>query len=91
MSERVSLLELELAIQRTATQLIALGLPSPVQRLMYRPDEAAAALGVSGEFFAAHVRPELKLIRRGRLVLVPVAELEKWVATNGERTLREGL
>lgn len=63
----------------------------PVPRLTYRLEEAIAALGVSEEFFATHVRPELKLIRRGRLVLVPVAELQKWVATHAERTLREGL
>jgi hypothetical protein len=42
------------------------------------PDEAAAALGVGRDFFDDHVRPELHLIRRGRLVLVLVSELERW-------------
>jgi hypothetical protein len=42
------------------------------------PEEAAASLGVSADYFDEHVRPELRLIRRGRLVLVLVSELERW-------------
>jgi hypothetical protein len=51
------------------------------------PEEAAAALGVSADFFDLHVRPELKLIRRGRLVLVRVSELERWAQAHEELTL----
>jgi hypothetical protein len=40
------------------------------------------ALGVGRDFFNECIRPELKLIRRGRLVLVLVSELERW----GRRT-----
>lgn len=46
--------------------------------------EAAAALGVSLDFFDAHVRHELRLIRRGRKVLVAVAELERWAEREAE-------
>jgi hypothetical protein len=46
------------------------------------PDEAAEALGVSRNFFDLRVRPELKLIRRGRLVLVSVEELQRWAQAN---------
>jgi hypothetical protein len=51
------------------------------------PGEAAEALGVSVHFFNEHVRSELKLIYRGRLRLVRVAELERWAAENEALTL----
>jgi excisionase family DNA binding protein len=57
-------------------------------RLAYRvPTEAADALGVSPDFFDEHVRPELRLVRVGRLVFVPVAELERWLERNSARAL----
>jgi hypothetical protein len=61
---------------------------APVPRVTLRvPDEAAAALGVSVDFFDRHIRPELKLIRRGRLTLVLVTELERWSRENAGRVL----
>jgi hypothetical protein len=61
----------------------------PVPRVTLRvPEEAAAALGVSADFFDEHVRPDLKLVRRGRLVLVAVRELESWARAHEERVLR---
>jgi hypothetical protein len=51
------------------------------------PGEAAAALGCSADFFDEHVRPELRLVRRGRRVFVAVAELERWLERNAARTL----
>jgi hypothetical protein len=60
-------------------------LPAPIPRLALTPSEAAAAIGVGEDFFTEHVRPELQLIRRGRKVLVPVAELERWMGANAER------
>jgi excisionase family DNA binding protein len=56
-------------------------------RLTLTPTEAAQALGVSRDFFDEHVRDELRLVRRGRLVLVPVRELERWVEENAARVL----
>ena len=56
-------------------------------RLTLSPAEAAAALGVSRDFFDAHVKPELRVVRRGRLVLVPVRELERWVEENSAGVL----
>ncbi len=67
---------------------------SAAPRFALKVEEAAAALGVSRDFFDQHVRDELRLIRRGRLVLVPVRELERWVdreaalAVGEERTRR---
>lgn len=49
--------------------------------------EAAAALGMSVDSFERYAQPDLRLIRRGRLVLVPVAELERWAERNDALTL----
>lgn len=51
-----------------------------------KPD-AAAALGMSVDSFERHVQPDLRVIRRGRLRLYATAELERWAAEAGERTL----
>ena len=66
-------------------------LSTSIPRLALTPREAAAAIGVGEDFFSEHVRPELQLIRRGRKVLVPVAELERWMRANAERPLRADL
>jgi len=58
-----------------------------VPRLALTKAEAAASLGVSVDFFEGHVQHELRVIRRGRLVLVPVRELERWVDRNAALTL----
>jgi excisionase family DNA binding protein len=58
-----------------------------VARLLLTRQEAAASLGVSVDFFSEHVQGELRLIRRGRLVLIPTRELERWVDRNSSRTL----
>jgi excisionase family DNA binding protein len=56
-------------------------------RLTLSPTEAAAALGVSRDFFDEHVKHELRVIRRGRLVLVPVRELERWAEASAARVI----
>ena len=60
----------------------------PIPRIALTRDEAAAALGISLDSFERHVQPELRLIRRGKLRLVPVAELERWADGAAERTIR---
>ncbi len=50
--------------------------------------EAAAALGMSVDSFERHVQSDLRCIRRGRLRLFPVAELERWAEANAERLFR---
>jgi hypothetical protein len=57
---------------------------APIPRIALTPPEAAAALGCGETFFAEHVRPEVRLIRRGRKVLIPVDELRRWAAENAE-------
>jgi hypothetical protein len=69
--------------------MVARKLAAPIPRVALTPAEAAAALGVGPDFFNDEIRPDLQLIRRGRKVLVPIAELERWVSENAERTLAE--
>jgi excisionase family DNA binding protein len=60
-------------------------------KLALSPVEAAAALGVSRDFFDEHVLPELRVVRRGRKVLVAVAELERWLQRSAALTLEADL
>jgi excisionase family DNA binding protein len=48
-------------------------------RLAVSPDEAAAVLGVSRDYFDEHVIGELRVVRRGRRILVALTELERWL------------
>lgn len=57
---------------------------APVPRIALRVEEAAAALGISHDAFAKYVAPEVRTVRRGRLKLVAVAELQRWVEANGD-------
>lgn len=59
----------------------------PVPRVALTRAEAAASLGMSLDSFERHVQPELRLVRRGSLRLVPVAELARWVDDAAERAL----
>jgi excisionase family DNA binding protein len=61
---------------------------APPLRLALSPTEAALAIGVSRDFFDTHVRDELRLVRRGRLVLVPVKELERWLESSASSYAR---
>ncbi len=54
-------------------------LVASVPRLALRAVEAAEALSVSLDFFDKHIRHELRWIRRGSLVFVAVAELQRWL------------
>lgn len=56
-------------------------------RLAVTRAEAARALGVSINSFERHVQPELKIVRRGKLRLIPVREIERWLEENAEWTL----
>lgn len=56
-------------------------------RLSLSVAEACEALGVSWDFWAEHVAPEVRIVRRGRRKLVPVRELDAWLENNAERVL----
>jgi hypothetical protein len=57
------------------------------RRLALTRIEAARSLGVSVDFFDEHIAPELRTVRRGRLRLYPVRELERWLDANAARVL----
>ena len=58
-----------------------------VLRTALRPNEAARSLGCSRDFFDEHIAPELRWVRRGRMKLVAVTEIQRWLDRAGELTL----
>ncbi len=48
-------------------------------RLALSPDEAAGVLGVSRDYLDQHVIHELRIVRRGRRILIALSELERWL------------
>ena len=61
---------------------------APVPRVALTRIEAAASLGMSLDSFERHVQPTIRLLRLGKMRLVPVAELARWADENAERTVR---
>jgi hypothetical protein len=58
-----------------------------VPRIALTRREAAAALGVGLTTFKQQVQPQLRIVRRGKVRLIPVGELERWVEENAERAV----
>lgn len=54
-------------------------------RLALTKAEAAEAIGISVDHLERHVLPDVRIVRSGRLRLVPVAELEAWLDRNAAR------
>ncbi len=54
-------------------------------RLMLTQREAAQVLSMSVDSFVRHVAPEIAMVRRGKLRLVPIIELERWIAESAVR------
>lgn len=52
--------------------------------------DAARAVGVSVDFFDEHIRPEVRCVARGRLLLFPVRELEAWLDRNAGPSCQTG-
>ena len=63
---------------------VAQPLIAPVPRLALTRGEAARALGMGLTSFKSQVQPDLRMIRRGKLRLIPTAELERWLKENAE-------
>ncbi len=62
--------------------------PAPVlRRMALNKRDAAAVLGVSVDSFERHVQPELRYVRRGKLRLFAISELERWLDLNAARAL----
>jgi excisionase family DNA binding protein len=63
--------------------------PATLPRLSISPGEAAEMLGVSRDFFDEHIKPELRIVRRGsKTILIPIAELERWLERSATRFSR---
>ena len=60
---------------------------APVPRLALSREEAAASLGMSLDSFERYCQPTMRLIRLGRMRLVPIRELERWLEENAEHVL----
>lgn len=60
-------------------------LPVKAGRLALTKAEAAEAIGISVDHLERHVLPDLRIVRSGRLRLIPVAELEAWLDRNAAR------
>lgn len=56
-------------------------------RLALSPEEAAGVLGVSRDYFDEHILLELRVVRRGRRILVAMAELQRWLEHSAARTV----
>lgn len=59
-------------------------------RLALTRVEAADCLGISVDSFERYVQPEIRLVRRGSLRLIPVAELDAWLEKNADTPLGDG-
>ena len=56
-------------------------------RLALSRPEAADALGMSLDSFERHVQPQLRLVRYGRMRLIPIRELERWLELNAAQAV----
>jgi len=64
---------------------------SSPHRLGLTITEAAEAVGMSESSFKRHVQPELRIVRRGSLRIIPVAEIERWLEANATLAGGSGL
>ncbi|HEV2060331.1 MAG TPA: hypothetical protein VGR11_13325 [Solirubrobacteraceae bacterium] len=60
---------------------------APIRRLAFTHEEPATTVGMSLDSFERHVQPTLRLVRLGRMRLVPIGELERWLDDNANRAL----
>jgi excisionase family DNA binding protein len=72
-------------VERARPGAVVKGAQAP--RLALSPDEAAASLGVSRDYFDDHIVGELRIIRRGRRKLIPTRELERWLDREAALTI----
>jgi hypothetical protein len=57
---------------------VTLGAQPTVPRIALTKEEAAKALGMSVRSLDKYVVPDVKMIRRGKIVLIPTRELDAW-------------
>jgi hypothetical protein len=52
--------------------------------------EAAATLGLSVDSFEQHVMPHLRIVQAGARILIPAAEIDRYVEAQSARALKGG-
>ncbi len=57
-------------------------------RLALSISEACEAIGVGWDFWRQNIEADVRLVRIGRRKLVPVRELELWLAEHAEKVLQ---
>lgn len=57
----------------------------PAPRLALRPDEAADAIGLGRTAFYEQVLPNLRVVYIGRVRLIPITEIQKWLEREAVR------
>ena len=57
-----------------------------IQRLALTKSEAAESLGISVDSLELYVLPDVRVCRAGRLVLISVDELRRWLDRNSAAT-----
>jgi excisionase family DNA binding protein len=65
------------------------GPPRPVPLIAFTRREAAESIGVGLTTFKEQIQPHLRVVRRGKVRLIPVAELERWLEENAEPGIGE--
>jgi hypothetical protein len=60
---------------------------APVPRVALTREEAAGALGIGLDSFERYVQPHVRMIRWGRMRLVPIAELRRFADQAAAPTL----
>jgi hypothetical protein len=60
---------------------------APIPRLALTREEAAASIGMGLDSFERHVQTSIRLVRLGRMRLVPILELQRWLEQHAEHTL----
>ena len=61
---------------------------APIPRLALTREEAAQACGISLDSWERYCQPHVRMLRFGRLRLVPVRELEQFLSDHAQHTLK---
>lgn len=76
---------------RASVRISAPGSGTACARVALSVVEAAGSIGVSRDTFERWVLPELRVVRVGRRIVVPLRELERWAERNAFRPLEAEL
>jgi excisionase family DNA binding protein len=84
-AEFVKAIAAEVVAQLDAKAPAPAALPVNPGRMALTKAEAADALGISVDHLERHVLRDVKVVRSGRLRLIPTTELESWLERNAAR------